>query len=595
MSLKVLAFLVALLVPISAEQFAPFDQARLSNESFLEQFQYASLKESGWIPSKSYKSGQADYTGKWKLANNSKYAAFENEKGLLMMKEAAYYAISKKLPNTYVRGDKDDLVVQFEVKFQEGVSCTGGYIKLLSEGTIEDEFSDRTPFEVMFGPDICGSESKVHFIIKKRDAETGEIIEHRIKKPPMARNHVLTNLYTLVFRSDGSTEIRLNGEVIKAGNPLKTAKFMDPPLTEPEFIEDKDAKKPEDWDDRFFIDDPNAVKPDDWDEVYGRPWIPDPSIEKPEGWNDDETIPSEIPNPKASKPKEWIDELDGEWEVPMIPNPECLHGCGKWDPPQIPNPKYKGIWVPPQIENPNYLGVWRVPKIKNPRYGQDDNTHLIGPVDALGFELWSMTQGVLFTNIYLGKSISEAERIGNETFVPKTELEWKNYHATKPKPKHDAKPPPPTFEDYLEDDTESIFDEGMELIRQFYKGLYDDALDYWHSFQNDPALAISENPVFFIIFCVIGLVGFVVCFAAINVVLFLLLRAKGEPTRKAQPVSKEQSELRSESDLLRNNGVSAKGTLATDNLDDLEPNATATGTGLLERGELRKREGKKGE
>lgn len=550
MDLRKLALFLVLIAPSLGKDFVPFDQSLLSKDSFFEQFDYPSLLESGWIPSQSLKTGPFDYVGKWKIADTSKYAAFEGEKGLLMAKEAAYYAISKKLPQTYVRGKDDDLVVQFEVKFQEGVTCSGGYIKLLSEGSVGEEFSDRTPFEVMFGPDICGSESKVHFIINKKDQETGQYVEHKLRRPPMARNHVLTNLYTLIFRSDGRTELRLNGDIAKAGNVFTTLKFMEPPLTEPEFIEDKGAQKPDDWDDQFFIPDPDAVKPDDWDEVYGAPWIPDPKATKPEGWKDDPTIPKEIPNPDATKPKEWLEEEDGEWEAPLIRNPECSVGCGPWTPPEVPNPKYKGFWTAPLIENPNYKGIWRAPKIRNPRFGRDENSDLIGPVDALGFELWTMTQGVLFTNIYLGHSVEEAERIGNNTFIPKSQEEWEVYKANKPKPEHDAKPPPPTFEDILDDESINVVSEGLGLILQFYRGLYDDALDYWYEFQVDPAVAISEKPVKFAIYCTVGVIGLTVVFVTINVVLFLVLTAKNAsgPTGRDDLTGdgKEQKESRSE-------------------------------------------------
>jgi hypothetical protein len=40
---------------------------------------------------------------------------------------------------------------------------------------------------------------------------------------------------------------------------------------------------------------------------------------QPEGWDD---IPRQIPDPKATKPEDWSDEDDGEWEPPMIDNPE---------------------------------------------------------------------------------------------------------------------------------------------------------------------------------------------------------------------------------------------------------------------------------
>ena len=37
-----------------------------------------------------------------------------------------------------------------------------------------------------------------------------------------------------------------------------------PPVNPPKEIDDKDDKKPEDWDEREKIPDPDATKPDDW-------------------------------------------------------------------------------------------------------------------------------------------------------------------------------------------------------------------------------------------------------------------------------------------------------------------------------------------
>lgn len=37
--------------------------------------------------------------------------------------------------------------------------------------------------------------------------------------------------------------------------------------------------------------------------------------------------PEYIPDPDAKKPEDWDDDTDGEWEPPMIPNPEYkVHG-----------------------------------------------------------------------------------------------------------------------------------------------------------------------------------------------------------------------------------------------------------------------------
>lgn len=73
----------------------------------------------------------------------------------------------------------------------------------------------------------------------------------------------------------------------------------------------------QDWD--FLapkkIKDPSQTKPHDWDD---RPTIPDSSDKKPDDWDK----PEHIPDPEATKPEDWDDEMDGEWEAPMIDNPE---------------------------------------------------------------------------------------------------------------------------------------------------------------------------------------------------------------------------------------------------------------------------------
>lgn len=49
-----------------------------------------------------------------------------------MTNKAAHHAISAPLDTT-VDTTKDDVVVQYEVKFQTGLECGGAYLKLLSE------------------------------------------------------------------------------------------------------------------------------------------------------------------------------------------------------------------------------------------------------------------------------------------------------------------------------------------------------------------------------------------------------------------------------------------------------------------------------
>ena len=53
----------------------------------------------------------------------------------------------------------------------------------------------------------------------------------------------------------------------------------------------------------------------EWDE---REEIPDPDATKPEDWDK----PEHIADPDATKPDDWDDDMDGEWEAPMVDNPD---------------------------------------------------------------------------------------------------------------------------------------------------------------------------------------------------------------------------------------------------------------------------------
>lgn len=63
------------------------------------------------------------------------------------------------------------------MKYEDGQECGGGYVKLLTEGAEKklEEFTDKTPYTIMFGPDKCGATSKVHFIIRFKNPISGVI------------------------------------------------------------------------------------------------------------------------------------------------------------------------------------------------------------------------------------------------------------------------------------------------------------------------------------------------------------------------------------------------------------------------------------
>jgi len=287
----------------------------------------------------------------------------------------------------------------------------------------------------MFGPDKCGATNKVHFIFNHKNPKTGEYEEKHFKYAPMAKITKQSTLYTLIVNPDQTFEIRIDGESVKNGTLLED---FSPPVNPPEEIDDPEDSKPEDWVDEARIPDPDATKPDDWDE--DAPYeIVDEEAEKPADWLDDE--PEFIPDPEAEKPEDWEDEEDGDWIPATVPNPKCaeVSGCGKWEKPMKSNPAYKGKWTAPLIDNPKYKGEWAPRKIPNPNFFEDKTPADFEPIGALGIELWTMTKDILFDNIYIGHSASDAEKLKAATFDVKKKFEIEEEEASKPKP-----PTPPT-------------------------------------------------------------------------------------------------------------------------------------------------------
>lgn len=281
----------------------------------------------------------------------------------------------------------------------------------------------------MFGPDKCGSTNKVHFIFRHKNPITGEYEEKHLTAAPTARISKLSNLYTLIVRPDQTYEVKINNDAVKSGSLLED---FSPPVNPPEEIDDPSDVKPADWVDTARIPDPDAVKPDDWDEDAPRE-IPDTDAEKPSDWLDDE--PELIPDPEATKPEDWDDEEDGDWVAPTILNPKCndASGCGEWVRPMMRNPDYKGKWSAPMIDNPEYKGVWKPRKIANPNYFKDSSPSKFEKMGAIGFELWTMQNNIMFDNIYIGHSESEAAKFAKETWGIKYPVEKALEDAEKPK------------------------------------------------------------------------------------------------------------------------------------------------------------------
>lgn len=388
---------------------------------FAEHFDDIHEFKKKWVLSEAKKDDTDDdiakYDGKWDVEapqNNG----LSGDLGLVLKSKAKHAAISAHLDRPFKFTVKP-LIVQYEVTLQEGQECGGAYLKLLSHGKHTADlrqFHDKTPYTIMFGPDKCGNDHTLHFIFRHKNPLNGTFSEKHCKKPKDRVEEPfkdkLPHLFTLHVRPDNTFTMKLDQEVINEGNLLDD---FTPPVNPPHEIYDPEDKKPADWDEREKIPDPEARKPDDWDEDAPA-MIPDPTATKPDSWLEDE--PDMIPDPNAEKPDDWDSDMDGDWEAPLISNPLCESGpgCGPWKPPQINNPVYKGKWYAPLIDNPNYKGKWKPQRIPNPDFFEDTDPFRMTDIAAVGLELWSMSNMILFDNIIITDDETVADSWAAETF-----------------------------------------------------------------------------------------------------------------------------------------------------------------------------------
>jgi len=320
-----------------------------------------------WVPSE----WKGSDMGKWDLTSGDWNGGDdEAARGMRTSEDAKFYAISKKLDEPFSNEGKP-LIVQYAVKNEKKGSsfCGGGYIKLMPSSTKQESFGGDSPYFIMFGPDLCGYDvSRVHLIFNK-DGEN--MLKKDDIKLDYAEKNEFTHLYTLILRPDNTYSVLID-QVEKASGNLGDGQWAKFPLKE---IDDPEDKKPADW-----VDEPKMV---------------DPSAKKPEDW--DESEPKMIKDPSAEKPADWDESEDGEWEAP-----------------QVENPKYKGKWSAPKIDNPNYKGVWAAKKIANPNY--DPKSYIYKDIGVVGFELWVVNGGSIFSNIIITDDEKAAKALADKTF-----------------------------------------------------------------------------------------------------------------------------------------------------------------------------------
>jgi len=317
--------------------------------------------ESRWVNSE-----HKDDLGKFALSAGKFYGDAEKDKGVQTSQDAKFYAMSAKFDKFSNEGKTT--VIQFTVKHEQNIDCGGGYVKVFPSTLDQKDMHGESPYNIMFGPDICGpGTKKVHVIFSHKGTN------HLVKKDIRCKDDVMTHLYTLILNAaDHTYEVLIDNESAQKGSLTE-----DWDMLPAKKIKDPEAKKPsqDEWDEREKIDDPEDTKPEDW--------------EKPET----------IPDPDATKPEDWDDEMDGEWEPPMIDNPD-----------------YKGEWKPRQIDNPDYKGPWVHPEIDNPEYNEEEAKTIakFDEVCKIGFDLWQVKSGTIFDNIFITDDPAAAKKHGED-------------------------------------------------------------------------------------------------------------------------------------------------------------------------------------
>jgi len=363
--------------------------------------------ESRWVQGKM----AGKEMGKWDVTSGKWFVDEEANKGLAPTEDMRFYSIGAPMTKPSTSKGKP-LVMQFSAKIEnhQYAFCGGGYLKLLPADTKLETFGGDDEYHIMFGPDLCGYDvSHIHAIFNHKGENL--LKTDKISLEYSDKNE-FTHLYTLVVNPDGTYEVFFDLESKSKGTLVDHWAF---PKKE---IDDPSDSKPTDWVDETEIDDPEA--------------------KKPEGYDD---IPAQIADPDATKPEDWDDEDDGEWEPPMIDNPEFK---GEWIAPKIANPEYKGEWSPKQIPNKDY----------------EEGVQLAAYDSAkVGFELWIVNNGTIFDNILVTDDIEYAKAQGEKLWRPTADGEKEKKEAWDKENKPADEEPPSDDDEEMPEEEEEEKDE----------------------------------------------------------------------------------------------------------------------------------------
>lgn len=194
--------------------------------------------------------------GAWEVTAGNFFADAEKSKGLRTTEDAKFYgatpaanstrprarsyahtrsehsplhlvcaAISTKFPK-FSNKDKT-LIIQYVVKHEQNIDCGGGYMKLFPSTVDQKKLhggADEDVYNMMFGPDICGSDKKTHVIFHYEGKN------HLVNKKVKAESDTLSHLYKLVLTPDGKYTVAIDGTEVQSGELREDFDFLPPKM-----------------------------------------------------------------------------------------------------------------------------------------------------------------------------------------------------------------------------------------------------------------------------------------------------------------------------------------------------------------------------
>jgi calreticulin len=352
--------------------------SRVLSEVFFEE-RFNRGWEKRWIKSQRVSPGKL--LGRFRVSAGSFYVDRREQRGLQTLDDGRQYLISSKFKRCFNTSGRD-FILQFTLKLENKVEKASGYLKVLPESFKPNQFSSKSPWRIIFGPDIKQWDRKhIDFRVYRNRTE------YRTDEPILCFEDKLTHIYTLVIYANQSYKV-LKDNFTDIESHIEDAFHYAPPREVP----DPDAVKPDDWEDIETIDDPDDVPP---------PWV--------------ENVPQYIPDDSAKRPADWDDETQGAWTPPLVSNPAYRRD---WKPRQIPNPAFRGDWIPINVSNPDYVG--------DPKFGKAEDLCYIG------IDVEQDVAGSIWDNILVTDDFEYAQKMLAETWAVYQDREratWKQHEA----------------------------------------------------------------------------------------------------------------------------------------------------------------------